>query len=213
MGLAYILALRNPMVYDPAHFINDAIAQVVGLAATVVAFVVVPPAIGSGWLRRRQLERLRGQVALAAQASLPGLRARFESVNHDLFSQIVAQTAPGSVDSRALLAWALAVHETGRAVIELRHDLAAHALPVDTDSQVDMAIAALARFYQHPDAARYLLARDALAAAIAAVGEQPRSGHALDHLHLLRMAMLDGESVLADYMPTSAVAAEIAHAS
>jgi uncharacterized membrane protein YccC len=212
MGLAYILALRNPMVYDPVHFINDAIAQIVGLGASIAAFVVVPPAIGSGWLRRRQLARLRSQVALAAEAPLPGLRARFESINHDLFSQIVAHTAPGTDDSRALIAWTLAVHETGRALIELRHDLAAHALPENADHFVDAAIGALARFYERPDSARYLLARDTVATAIAAVSDEPRAGHVLDHLHLLRMAILDGESVLADYMPVSAAAREIAHA-
>ncbi|MGA7438941.1 MAG: FUSC family protein, partial [Luteibacter sp.] len=57
MGLAYILALKNVQTYDPAHFINDAIAQVVGLGAAAVSFVVIPPAIGSAWLRRRQLAR------------------------------------------------------------------------------------------------------------------------------------------------------------
>jgi uncharacterized membrane protein YccC len=28
LGFVYILALKNPMVYDPTHFLNDAIAQV-----------------------------------------------------------------------------------------------------------------------------------------------------------------------------------------
>ncbi|HEY0332283.1 MAG TPA: FUSC family protein, partial [Stenotrophomonas sp.] len=120
MGLAYILALANPMVFNPVHFINDAIAQILGLATVVLMFALIPPAIGSPWLRRRQLAALRAQVALAAEAALPGLRWRLESVNRDLFHQIVGQTAPGSEESRSLLAWALAVHETGRAIIELR---------------------------------------------------------------------------------------------
>jgi uncharacterized membrane protein YccC len=213
MGFGYILSLRNPMVFDPAHFINDALAQVAGLGAAAVAFIVVPPAIGSAWLRRRQLVRLRRQVALAAEASLPGLRQRFESVNHDLFSQIVAQTVPGSADSRALLAWALAVHETGRALIELRLAMAASRLPVTAGQCIDKANAALARFYEQPDAAGYLHARDAVATAIAAASEHEQTRPLLDHLHLIRLALLDGESVLAAYMPAAPVAKEVTHAS
>jgi uncharacterized membrane protein YccC len=213
MGLAYILALKNTQVYDPAHFINDAIAQVVGLGAAAVSFVVIPPAIGSAWLRRRQLARLRGQVALAAEAPLPGLRHRFESVNHDLVSQVVAQTEPGSADSRALIAWALAVHETGRALIELRHDMARSDLPATLHPYLVDALRTLARFYEKPDAAGYLLARDAVATAIASIGEHEGAHHLLEHLHLVRMALLDGESVLAAYMPNAPLAKEIVHAS
>jgi uncharacterized membrane protein YccC len=213
MGLAYILTLKNVQVYDPAHFINDAIAQVVGLGAAAVSFVLIPPAIGSRWLRRRQLARLRGQVALAAEAPLPGLRHRFESVNHDLVSQVVAQTEPGSADSRALMAWALAVHETGRALIELRHDMARGDLPSTLRPYLDEALRTLARFYEKPDPSGYLLARDAVATAIASVGEHDDSRHLLDHLHLIRMALLDGESVLAAYMPDAPLAREIVHAS
>lgn len=213
MGFAYILSLRNVQTYDPANFINDAIAQVVGLGAAAVAFVVMPPAIGSAWLRRRQLGRLRSQVALAAEAPLPGLRHRFESINHDLVSQVVAQTEPGSRDSRALIAWALAVYETGRAVIELRHDMASRGVPSTLRPYLDEALQALARFYQRPDTAGYLRARDAVATAIASLGEHDDTAHLLEHLHLVRMALLDGESVLAAYMPDAPIAKDIAHAS
>ncbi|MBB3226328.1 putative membrane protein YccC [Luteibacter sp. Sphag1AF] len=212
MGFAYILALKNPMVYDPVHFINDAIAQIVGLSAAAIAFVFVPTIIGSRWLRTRQLARLRGQVALAAEAPLPGLRHRFESVNHDLVSQVVSHTEPGSADSRTLLAWALAVHETGRALIALRHDLARGEASPEVRSYVTTAIAALARFYESPDAAKYLLARDATATAIAAASEQESSQFLLEHLHLIRMALLDGESVLAAYMPTAPLSREVSNA-
>ncbi|HEY4291659.1 FUSC family protein [Luteibacter sp.] len=212
LGLVYILAFRNLQSYDPAYFINDAIAQIVGLMAAVGSFVVIPSAIGSPWLRRRQMARLRGQVALAAEAPLPGLRHRFESVNHDLFSQVVAQTEPGSADSRALIAWALAVHETGRALIELRHDMARGDLPSTLRPYLDDALSSLSRFYERPDPASYLLARDAVATAIAGVCEHEGHRYLLEHLRLVRMALLDGESVLAAYMPGTRLAQEIAHA-
>jgi uncharacterized membrane protein YccC len=212
LGLIYILAFKNMQAYDPTHFINDAIAQVIGLMAAVVSFVVIPSAIGTAWLRRRQLAQLRSQVALAAEAPLPGLRHRFESINHDLFSQVVAQTEPGSDDSRALVAWALAVHETGRALIELRHDVSRGDTPSTLKPYLDAALATLARFYEKPDAASYLLARDAVATAIAGVCEHEGNRHLLEHLHLIRMALLDGESVLAAYMPDAPLSEEIAHA-
>jgi uncharacterized membrane protein YccC len=213
LGLLYILALKNMQIYDPAHFINDAIAQVIGLAVTAVSFMVIPPAIGSAWLRRRQMVRLRAQVALAAEAPLPGLRHRFESVNYDLVNQVVAQTEPGSAASRALIAWALAVHETGRALIELRHDMSRREVPATLRAYLEEALHTLARFYEKPDVDAYLQARDAVATAIASVGEHDDHGHLLEHLHLVRMALLDGESVLAAYMPDVPPTKEIVHAS
>lgn len=211
-GFVNMLALQNPMVFDPVSFLNNGMAQIVGVAAAAVAFLVVPPAIGSVWLRRRQLEHLRRQVALAAEAPLPGLRQRFESITHDLFSQVVAQTQPGSADSRALIAWALAVHETGRAVIELRYAMADLDMSLTTQHIMDGALQALARFYERPDAERYLLARDAVATAIAATSEAEHTCVLLDNLHLIRLALLDGESVLAAYMPQMPNPQEIAHA-
>jgi uncharacterized membrane protein YccC len=213
MGFAYILAVKNPMVFDPSSFINDVIAQLIGLSAAALAFIVVPPAIGSHWLRRRQLERLRRQVTLAAEAPLAGLRQRFESVNHDLFSQVVAQTAPGSADSRALIAWALAVHETGGALIALRQDRLTHRMPAPVDHCIAQAIHALARFYEHPDNAGYVLARDAVALAIDRSSAEPSARPLLDHLHLIRLALLDGQSAIADDMPAPTTPPEMTHAS
>jgi len=215
MGFVYILAVRNPMAFDPVHFLNDAVAQLAGLSAAAIAFVFIPSTIGTGWLRRRQLARLRAQVALAAQAPLRGLRHRFESVNRDLFGQIVAQTEPGSDASRSLLAWALSVHETGRAMIELRRalDENAHAA---LRTGIDAALAALARFYQHPDADGYARVRAQFADVIGEAEAQPSACALLDHLYLIRLALLDRESALAPYMPPERAApasAESPHAS
>jgi uncharacterized membrane protein YccC len=213
MGFSYILSLKNPMVFDPVQFINTSIAQTVGFAAAAVAFIVVPSVIGSRWWRRRQLEHLRRQVALAAEAPLKGLRHRFESVNHDLCSQIVAHTEPGSDDSRTLVAWSLAVHETGRALIELRNDMAARQAPTDVSRSINGAIGTLARFYGHPDAAGYRLARDALAKAIIAARQNAIASPLLDHLQVIRLALEDEESPLVAYMPAAPITPENANAS
>ena len=212
MGFAYILALKNQMVFDPVHFMNDMIAQLTGLGFAGIAFAFVPPAIGSLWFRRRQLERLRRQVAVAAEAPLPGLRHRFESVNHDLFGQIVSQTEPGSNDSRMLLAWALAVHETGRAVIQLRSDMADGHWPDDEKHAITSAIGGLARLYEYPSAATYLHARDTLVTAIDVTSKHAAAHPLLNHLHLLRMALLDEQSALAEYMPQAPRNSGVQHA-
>ena len=216
MGLAYILAITNPMAFNPLHFINDGIAQILGLGAVVLMFGLVPPAIGSAWLRRRQLAALRSQVDLAAEAPLPGLRYRFESVNRDLFHQIVSQTVAGSEESRSLLAWALAVHETGRALIELRHDQRDQPLPPRLDASVAEAVAALGRLFQQPSQHAYDAALAAVDAALACARSAPGDAVALpfvrEHLHLIRLALLDDQSVMANYQPIDAAAQEPVHA-
>jgi uncharacterized membrane protein YccC len=212
MGFTLTIAVRNEMNYDVVFFLNDMLADLAGLAAAGVAFVLVPPAIGSLWLRRRQLERLRRQVRFAATAPLPGLRARFESLNHDLFGQIVAQTERGSQASRSLVAWALSVHEVGRTLIELRNDMAARPLPEDVHEAIERSIEMIAQLYEHPDTASYARARDALAATTAMIEGDEAMWPLLNHLHVLRLAMLDEQSVLAAYMHVRTDMQGVAHA-
>lgn len=212
MGFTLTLAVRNEMSYDVVFFWNDTLAQLVGLAAAGVSFVLVPPAIGSLWLRRRQLERLRRQVRFAAIAPLPGLRARFESVNHDLFGQIVAQTERGSQASRSLLAWTLSVHEAGRTLIELRNDMAGRTLPEEVREAIERTIDAIAQLYEYPHADTYAQARDALAATTAMIEGDEALSPLLNHLHVLRLAMLDEQSVLGAYMHAHPASQGVAHA-
>jgi uncharacterized membrane protein YccC len=203
MALVSILAIGNPMPFNPQLFFNDALAQAAGLAAAGVSFLLLPPAVGSGWLRRRQMAALRGQVRLAAQGPLPGLRHRFESTNSDLVHQIVAHTVPGSDASRSLLAWALAVNETGRALIHLRHDLAKEPLPVSLQHLVQSAVVALASFFAAPSRAAWRQTDEQLQRAIDAARVQataPGVKKVLRHLRLVRLAMVDDHSVMAAYI-------------
>lgn len=200
LGFLYILALKNPMVYDPEHFFNDAIAQLAGVALSALAFVFLPRVTGSRWHRERQLRRLRRQVTLAAQAPLEGLAWRFESVSRDLLQQVVAHTRPGSDEAHELLAWSLAVQESGRAVLELRQDLAAGELDADGRRHVDAALQAVARLYQSPAAEAWLQADREVLAAISATAGMPR---VRQHLHGLRSALHDPDSPLASYLPST----------
>ena len=104
-----------------------------------------------------------------------------------------------------LLAWSLAVQESGRAVIELRQDLSGGDLPTGARTAATRALDAVAALYRAPDAARWLAAD---AAVLDAIHATPRGASVRRHLYQLRSALRDEESPLAAYMPTP----EVAHA-
>lgn len=210
LGFVYILSLKNPMVYDPAHSFNDAVAQLAGISLAGLAFVFIPTVIGSAWQRARQMRRMREQVALVANAPLEGLAWQFESLSRDLFQQIVTYTQPDSAESRSLLTWGLSVQESGRAVLELRQELA------DRDDiapparvAATEALHAVGRLYEHPDAARWRLADDAVLAGIAACGNATT---VRQYLYQLYSALHDDQSPFAAYIPATQPSPESDHA-
>ncbi|GLQ52015.1 FUSC family protein [Dyella flava] len=200
IAFIFLQAIKNQTDFNILSFANDTVAQLVGVAAAGVAFVFVPTGFGTIWFIRRQLDRLRRQVSFAATAPLAGLRSRFESVNHDLFGQIVAQTQRGSQASRTLVAWTLSVHEMGRTLIELRNDMASRPPPGDVHGAINRAIDAVARLYEQPGTITYEHAVHALAAATVLTSRDESLRTLLDDLHLLRLALVDDQSVLAEFM-------------
>lgn len=198
LGFVSILSLKNPMVYDPTQFFNLALAQLFGIALCGVAFIVVPTVIGTAWQRARQMRRMRRQVAFVANAPQEGLAWRFESHSRDLFQQVVTYTRPGSAEFHSLLAWGLAVQESGRAVVELRQALASDYITPAVRGAATAAVQAVGRLYEQPDAARWRDANDAVhegiiaAAAVSAVRQ---------HLYQLHSALNDDESPFAEYIP------------
>ncbi|PXV55363.1 Uncharacterized membrane protein YccC [Dyella jiangningensis] len=205
LGYVYILAVKNPMVYAPERFFNDAIASLFGLMMSGAAFMVIPTVIGTAWMRRRQLAQLRRQVVFAATAPMEGILYTFESVNRDLYHQIVQFTQQGSAESRDLLSWALAVHDCGRAIIELRQDMAHAELPPPLVDAMQRVLDGMARLYDAPDKARWQQADAAVDHAITLTSQtlpQARAScqPALGHLLQLRIALRDDESALAPYI-------------
>lgn len=193
------------MVYAPERFLNDSIASLFGLMASGMAFMVIPTVIGTQWLRRRQLAQLRRQVVFAARAPMAGILYSFESVNRDLYHQIVQFTRQGSEESRSLFQWALAVHDTGRAVIELRQDMAHADLPPPLIESMQRAVDALAHFYDAPDKQRWLDADRAVDHALVLTTQtlpQARAScqPALADLLQLRTALRDDDSALTPYI-------------
>ncbi|MXV07324.1 MULTISPECIES: FUSC family protein [unclassified Xanthomonas] len=208
LAFVSILAVQPTPSFNAAATFNSVVPLLLGTLAVSATFVFVPPVIGTRWQRRRLLERLRRQTTLAARAPLSGLALRLESVNRDLFQQIVAHTPPGSDELRDLLGWALSVHETGRTLVELRRDAAEGTLPPALAAEVDAAVQALAELYLDPGPQRHRQALQRVEAALTASqveGAVPLRWKATrEHLLLLRGALLDADSVLAALADTPA---------
>ena len=205
MSFAGILALKNPMVYNPEQFLNDAIASWIGVVACGVAFMLIPTVIGTEWLRRRQLRKLRQQVTFVASSPMPGLLYHAESANRDLLHQIVQHTRPDSDELKNLLTWDLAVHECVRAVIELRQDMQHAELPPPLKAIMQCSVDALARLYDAPDTHRWQEADRIIGHAITLTTQALPRAHAccqppLAHLLQLRAALRDDESALAAFI-------------
>ncbi|MDY0331563.1 MAG: FUSC family protein [Thiomonas sp.] len=187
------LGLRQPMLYNPEVYFNSALSQLGGLAAAAAAFMLLPGQVSLS----RQLRRLRQLVATAASARLEGLVWQFETRLRDLVQQAVVHTPAGSAQSRILMAWSLAVQESGRTLIELRHDLAAGTLPDEARARTEAAIGAIDRLYRMPDSSHWQQADAAVNAAIAAMPEGP----ARNHLYQIHSALHDTESPLFGPLP------------
>jgi len=205
----------NVVRYDPAGFANTAIALLLSMMASAIAFaVLLPPS--TPWLRGHLLADLRRQVVLACRAPLSAVRGRFESRSRDLAFQAHALLEHEPDAQRDALAWLVAVLEVGQAVIDLRRELAA--LPGDARYAATMpwrrAIAhsgkALIALFARPADARLDAALaanfDAIAATQQALAtfappreDRHRLQRVLSYLHFVRTALIDPQSPLARY--------------
>ncbi|HYS65790.1 MAG TPA: FUSC family protein [Paraburkholderia sp.] len=214
----------NVIHYDPSGFINDALALVLSMLVSSVAFaVLLPPS--TPWLRNRLLVDLRRQVTLASRAGLSRVRSRFESGARDLMFQINALAQNEPELKRDTLRWLFSVLEVGNAMIDLRREVAA--LPADARYAESMPWrvslramrGALTALFDAPRADRFDRALAATADAIAAVQqmlatftppreERHRLQRILSQLHFIRTALLDPQSPLEPLMSGRADASE-----
>jgi uncharacterized membrane protein YccC len=203
----------NVIQYDPAAFLNNAIALFLGMVVVAIAFAVVFPT-DARWLRRLLLSELRSQVVAACFRRLDNLSNAFESGTRDLFSQIDALSG-GRGDSRQQgLHWLFAVLEVGHAVIDMRNEL--HLLQLNGRNpeyaecrrSVSRGLDAIARLFDRPGEARAANALrltgqaiDNVARLIDTDGPLPDEYHGvrriLSQLHFVRSALLDPQSPLA----------------
>ncbi|PRF40038.1 FUSC family protein [Burkholderia multivorans] len=218
-GMGYLIFFSflagpdNITHYDPTGFMNDALALVLSMLVSAIAFAVLFPPTAP-WLKKRLLADLRHQVVAACHARLAGLRTRFESGARDLMYQAHTLSADQPTVQRDALRWMFAVLETGNAAIDLRAELAT--LPADPRyaptmpwrRAIETMRNALSALFAKPDAARFDAALAAANDAIettrplldtlhASREERHRLQRILSHLHFVRSALLDPESPLA----------------
>ncbi|MEZ2306178.1 FUSC family protein [Paraburkholderia sp. RCC_158] len=204
----------NVMHYDPTSFINDAMALVLSMLVSSVAFaVLLPPS--TPWLRNRLLADLRRQVVLASRAHPSRVRSHFESGARDLMFQINALAQNDPAARRDTLRWLFSVLEIGNAVIDLRREVAA--LPADpryaktTPWRIALRAMcdALTALFERPRSDRFERALKATSEAIEAMqalltalafapprDERHRLQRILSQLHFIRTALLDPQSPL-----------------
>lgn len=205
----------NLMHYDPAGYANDAVALILSMIASALAFaVLLPPS--TPWLRRHLLSDLRRQVVWACQAPLARVRSRFESRSRDLAFQAHALLEHDPSEQRRALAWLIAVLEVGHAVIDLRRELATlpndarYARTMPWRRAITHSAKAVTALFARPTDARLDAALaanfDAIAAtqqALAAFAPPREDRHRLQrilsHLHFVRTALIDPQSPLARY--------------
>jgi uncharacterized membrane protein YccC len=211
----------NVIQYDPAAFLNNAIALFVGMVVVAVAFAVIFPT-DAPWLRRLLLSELRAQVVAACFRRLDNLGNRFgsgfeigfESGTRDLFSQIVALSGAPDDSRQQGLQWLFAVLEIGHAVIDIRNEI--HLLRLEGRdpehakfrASVSKSLDAIARLFDRPTEARAANALrltdqaiDSIARGVdlnsSSSGECKGVRRILSQLHFIRSALLDPQSPLA----------------
>jgi uncharacterized membrane protein YccC len=205
----------NVVRYDPSGFMNDAIALVASMIVAAIAFAVLLPT-DAPWLRRLLLADLRREVAHARGSRLSRVAEHFESRTRDLLSQIDALVSDKPALQREALQWLFSVLENGRAVIDLRREIAQleraprNAASTPWRRAVDATLDALAKLFDRPGAARFaatlaateraIVDTQALLASVATSREERhRLQRIVSHLHFIRTSLLDPESPFAEY--------------
>jgi uncharacterized membrane protein YccC len=217
--LCFLAGPDNLVHYDPTAYMNDALALVLSMIVSAIAFAVILPT-DAPWLRRLLLADLRREVVLARRGRLAHVATHFESRTRDLLSQIDALAAGKPELQREALEWLFGVLEAGRAVIDLRREIAAlpdaphYAASTPWRRTSNATLDAVARLFDRPSAARFDAALHCTARAIAdaqalvATANPPREErHRLQrivsHLHFIRTALLDPASPLATFASDS----------
>jgi uncharacterized membrane protein YccC len=207
------LAVPDNLVhFDAAGYINEAIALIVSLVVTTIAFMLLLPPT-TNWTVRHLEKQLRKQVVQACFGKLAHLALQFESGTRDLMHQITVLTSSRPGLRQNAFGWMFATLEIGHAVIELRTELQAirsgnpGLLPPPAHAALDRLRETLPELFNHPNPATRAAVLSANDGAIAEVqqaigphyrerSERHRLQRTLSYLHFIRTALLDPYSPL-----------------
>ncbi|QQC67376.1 FUSC family protein [Paraburkholderia ginsengisoli] len=198
----------NVVTYAPDLLINNGIALTASMLLAALVFAVVFPA-DMPWLIERIMGDLRAQAVSACKDELPGLSQRFQSITHDLTSQLRMLLTRRSRRRRDALRWMLATLEAGRAVIDLRNETAratyANALHPRWGSAIERTCDDLAQLFERPGTRALERALTSVRSATWIAQDLLQTVHAdrdrrhdlqriLSCLHFIRTALLDKDA-------------------
>ncbi|SPU91193.1 FUSC family protein [Burkholderia cenocepacia] len=191
VGFISMLSISNPMTYDPVSFINNALAQTVGIGLAACVFAVAASSSRERWIVHRLLGKLWRQIGLAAQAPLFRLENRIYDNNRDTLNQIVAHTQADNAETQAIFTQAVRLHGTAREVIELRRHIEEGELPLALKHKLNEMVCLLPSF----DVSNEVAMRNAIDAAVVEANIAVANGldlrRVLGSLHLIRMTLSD----------------------
>ncbi|NUU00129.1 FUSC family protein [Herbaspirillum robiniae] len=198
--------------FNAAGYLNEAIALMVSLIVTAVAFMLLLPPT-TDWTVRILEKQLRKQVVDACFGKLGHLALKFESGTRDLMHQITMLTSSRPVLRQNAFGWMFATLEVGHAIIELRTELhgirtgAPDLLPPAAYAALDRLRETIPALFERPNGATLAAALAANDGAIVEVqqaigphyrerSERHRLQRTLSYLHFIRTALLDEQSPL-----------------
>ncbi|WP_340522863.1 FUSC family protein, partial [Cupriavidus necator] len=185
--------LGNPMVFNPAGYLDAGIATLMGIAIASLAFATIVPQ-GGHWLAEQYLKQLRQLVAAdICRSPLAGLRLHFETHIRDFIQFAGSRPPAGRAGQAELLGWAFAALEIGLGTIALREITARSVLPVTWERRQSDLLAALSALFRAPSPATFGAAVLVLEQTIAWTGRiaSPAAAEARATLHAMRLSLLD----------------------
>ncbi|AEI82850.1 fusaric acid resistance protein FusC (plasmid) [Cupriavidus necator N-1] len=185
--------LSNPMVFNPAGYLDSGIATLLGIAIASLAFATIVPQ-GGHWLAEQYLKQLRTMVATdICRAPLGGLRLHFETHIRDFIQFAGSRPAAGRAGQAELLGWAFAALEIGLGMIALREATAQGSRPAAWESRQENLLAAISALFLAPSPRGFERALQAMEDAIGwTVDHASRpAAEARAILHTMRLSLLD----------------------
>jgi uncharacterized membrane protein YccC len=182
---AQMVAPENLMRFNAIRFINDSMAQVIGLLIAGLMFALILPEHRQG-SRRHIREALWQEASLACITVSPHLRHLFENRIRDLLNQL-GMIRTFDEATRVIVNEAMVLLELGHAVISLRRAATARA---EVPPAVQQGIHALAHYFRQPQ----MRTRQDAIAAVGAAMDDCRAAAAMNlmtDLHLIRTCLLD----------------------
>lgn len=206
---AQMIAPENMMRFNVSNFINDSMAQIIGLVLAALMFALILPEHKQG-SRRHIAESLWGEALRLCLSDAVHLRHHFESRVRDLLNQL-SMGVRGTPDAatRRILNQAIVLLELGHAILDLR-ELSAR-LRVDHPARIakEKCIASLADYFRRPEMeqhAQALIATQDAGKMLRTLlsdkenlkaGEVVQLQRALTDLHMINASLLD--SSLSDF--------------